>query len=110
MAKVRGPLLSERASGKFGEGLVFYVFNGRQRVRAYSSQTRSRTPNQSQGRGDWAEWSKAWRVLDITSRAEWNLWAANHPVVGPKPLGGNGLWSGFDWYVHCYGIPPWLIP
>jgi hypothetical protein len=98
MAKVAGPLYSERAVGKFAGSHVYNTWRGMNIVKRLTSPAQPRTERQLLVRSYIQLLSQAWQALTSAQRADWQIWAdANQPN---DPQFGRPIpWTGYNAYV-----------
>jgi len=82
MAKIKGPLLSQTASGKIAERLVFSLRTTGQQVRYQRSQKDTKTAPQIQQRGIYQEAVQAWNELTDEVKIEWISEAKTQQLTG----------------------------
>lgn len=92
MAKVAGPLNSERATGKFGGALVYDTWRGVNIVRSLVSPAYKSTPARALRRTALQALQNLWRQLDDVDRAAWRTW------------GEHRNQSGHNAFVSCNAI------
>lgn len=86
MAKVKGPLLSIRASGKIADTLVYFPWKGVNAVRSYVVPANPNTADQQTQRGYLEKAVDDWHGigLDADDHTAWNA----HALTRPGPMSG----------------------
>lgn len=95
MAKVRNPLSSEAARGKFGPVMVFSAWRTIAVVRNRVTPTNPRSTRQLAVRSTLASLSASWATLAANKAAAWNQFAAGRPKTN---VFGQYFASGFNAY------------
>jgi hypothetical protein len=99
MAKVLDPLRSSEARGKVG-GLVYGTCRGAKTVRSKTAPSQKRSSAQYTMRGDMQTATRAWALLDETTRGLWDDYAATHGEI--DWTGQTVYLSGFNWFTRLY--------
>jgi hypothetical protein len=95
MAKVRNPLSSEEASGKFGPVIVFGSWRSIKTVRSRVTPTNPRSARQLTVRGILAGLSASWASLSQGEATAWNQFASGRQKTNKF---GSYFASGFNAY------------
>lgn len=86
MAKVKGPLFSLSASGKFGEALEFRTGGGKTTVSAARVCTKPRSEAQAAQSSRFSDAVAGWADLSELQKGNWKTWAK------PTKLNGYQLY------------------
>lgn len=82
MVKIKNPLFSGGASGKFGESLIFSMRNSGPQVRTQRAPTASRSVAQVARNQEFSAAIAAWNLLDNGEKAVMNARAALSNLTG----------------------------
>ena len=97
--KLRSPMHSIDARGRFADALVLGIWRGINWARKMVMPSQPRTPRQITVRGILTSVARAWGTLTPTQRANWEAYAK---LVGPsdEQTGNTVHWSGIDAFVN----------
>lgn len=95
--KIRSPMHSIDARGKFGASLVFAIWRGLNYVRSLTIPANPQTTRQMLVRGYLTTLSRSWAALSDAQRTAWRDYALLHPET--NVFGETFLPSGFNIYV-----------
>ena len=82
MAKVTGPLFSLKASGKFGDSIVFSSWKGLNIARKYTKPGGEPSARQRLIQGYFAEATGMYGLLTPADRQAWNMRVGSRPMTG----------------------------
>lgn len=99
MAKVVAPLQSAEARGAVS-GLIYNTWRGISYAKKFTSPAQPRTARQLSMRSILATLVRAWRNLSPTVRAQWDAYAADHPLIDwtgkPKRITGANMYTALN--------------
>jgi len=96
--KLRAPILSADARGRFADALVFGIWRGLNWARRLVMPRNPKTPRQEEVRGILTTVTRAWPKLSDSQRALWEAFAL---LMSPTdPLTGNQIrWTGIAGFI-----------
>ena len=98
--KIKAPLHSMDARGRFGIGMVFSSWRGLSVGRAFTVPRNPRSSRQLEIRGLMTSSSRAWSNLTDENRTGWEVYAGN---MSRKNIFGQDVKaSGFNEYIACF--------